>query len=118
MSTYYSMKVALTMPTCDPRPWTDYAQLPWQLLRYAFAWCWYWAWKLLLIVRYWRHRHDRWWNWRIEPGHGRHDMPDPVMCPCCWWAGPVRWLYHGYEACGDDDVEPMDYCPRCDIEIA
>lgn len=108
---------ALTMPTCEPRPWRDYVRLPWSLVRYAFAWCWYWSWRSVLIIRYWGQRKDPCWRWYIEPGNGRHTAVDPVMCSVCWWAGPVRWLSHGYSACGDEDVEPTDFCPICDTEI-
>ena len=44
---------------------------------------------------------------------GRHQSPKAVFCERCGWAGPYRWLVHGYAPLGDDDVEPQDECPRC-----
>lgn len=38
---------------------------------------------------------------------------DPVRCPGCGWAGPLRWAFHTYRASGDDDVEACDECPEC-----
>jgi hypothetical protein len=31
--------------------------------------------------------------------------------------GPGRWLVHTYGPCGEDDVEPVDECPKCGQEI-
>lgn len=44
---------------------------------------------------------------------GRRESPEPIRCKDCGWAGMVRWLVHTYEYDGFDDVEPVDYCPRC-----
>ncbi len=48
---------------------------------------------------------------------GRRESPEPVACHRCGWGGFTRWLIHTYEACGDDDVEPRDECPRCGQEV-
>jgi len=89
----------------EPESWTDWARIPWSLLRYGFA---------LLMHRL---------VWPIAQrfgfvcrGGGRWDDWDPVWCPRCFWAGPARWLCHTYAQCGDEDVEPVDECPRCGLE--
>jgi hypothetical protein len=102
----------------EPQSWRDVALIPWWLLRYVFAWCWkqvwYPAWRLHIWVS------ERWGMrlaW-LPDGGGRWVDPDPVMCRYCLWAGPRRWTFHTY---GDDgsgeDVEPVDECPRCGMEI-
>jgi hypothetical protein len=88
--------------TCEHRPVADWLRLPWSLVRYAFAWTWATFWYPIAITR----------NWP----YGRYTQPDPVMCPVCWWAGPIRWLYHTYT--GDEEIsEAVDECPRCGIEM-
>ena len=104
-------------PQFKPQSWHDWALIPWWYLRYALAWCWTEGWRLCLKVRHWRLRGTKQYRWVTNPGHGRHTDPHPVMCPICLWAGPVRWLKHGYAACGEDDVEPVDECPRCGYEL-
>ena len=99
----------------EPETWRDYALVPWWMLRYAFAWLWatlVWYPALDLQIYLWPRRLPLLPNFQ-----GRHVDPDPVMCRRCLWAGMRRWCVHGYEAVGDDDVEPCDYCPRCGDEI-
>lgn len=91
----------------------DLVLLPWHLLR----WLWFylvtqvWGW-----YRYLCHRPQfRPLLWSFM--WGRHESLEPILCHYCLWAGSVRSCSHGYAACGDDDVEPCDYCPRCDGEI-
>ncbi len=47
---------------------------------------------------------------------GRRESPEPIKCEC-GWAGPVRFLTHGYCDDGMGDVEPQDFCPRCGSEL-
>jgi len=62
-----------------------------------------------------------WSNWRLATGDipcwGRHESPQPVCCDVCGWAGPMRWLLHGYEDDQYGDVEPVDYCPGCGVSV-
>lgn len=89
----------------EPQGWQDYALIPWWILRFLFACFWYWAARLTIGRRlYWD---------GIFMGWGGDVDPTPVICPRCLWAGPRRWMIHTYHACGDDDVEPVDECPRC-----
>lgn len=56
------------------------------------------------------------WAWQAKHGggSGRHNMWAPARCSECGWAGPTRRLVHGYQDDGSgEDVEPVDYCPRC-----
>lgn len=110
---FEQMREALAAYDHTNGDWRDYTLLPWFLLRWVFAWLWTQAWGRYRILQLPRGEWNRitCWMW------GRWESPEPVMCPYCLWAGPERWLYHGYAACGDDDVEPMDYCPRCDNEM-
>lgn len=94
----------------EPESWVDYALIPWWMLRYLFAWCWSQVWyPYTRIIR------------RVKPTwaplYSRHTYPTPVVCPRCLWAGPERWLVHGYGPCGDYDVEPISECPRCGQEM-
>lgn len=92
----------------------DVTLFPWRLIR------WFAAWVITQILGWWRYFHiDVEPNWRRVAAFswGRHDSPEPIMCRYCLWAGMTRECYHGYAPCGDEDVEPMDYCPRCDGEI-
>lgn len=41
----------------------------------------------------------------------------PIICERCLWAGPRRWAVHTYAQIGEDDVCPIDECPRCGAEI-
>lgn len=103
----------------EPESVCDWLLIPWWLARYAFAWCWSIPWYGALRFNIWLSRDKPSRGWRHFPGPtGRHNQPDPVICPRCLWAGPVRWLVHTY---GDDgsgmDVEPVDECPRCGKEL-
>ena len=42
-----------------------------------------------------------------------NDYEHYVKCGKCGWEGWSALMYHGYEACGQDDVEPVDFCPNC-----
>ena len=57
-------------------------------------------------------------GWRFRIWQGRHEDWSPVLCDECGWRGPRRWAVHTY---GDDgsgeDVEPVDECPGCGMEI-
>jgi len=101
------------------RGWDAYLMLPWHLLRYVFALCWTECWRLCLKVKYRHLRKSNGLNYRllIQPGHGRHTDPDPVLCPLCLWGGARRWLVHTYAMCSEEDVEPIDECPRCGTEL-
>ena len=46
-----------------------------------------------------------------------NDYEHYVKCGKCGWEGWSAWMRHGYQAYGngeDGDVEPMDFCPKCD----
>ena len=92
--------------------WYDRLVIPWTLIRWLF---WLIVTCILGNYRRLKFRGDEWLS--VEAFMwGRHDSPEPVVCRCLW-AGPRRACFHGYGACGDDDVEPEDYCRRCDGEI-
>jgi hypothetical protein len=45
---------------------------------------------------------------------GRHNSPKAIFCEECGWAGPLRWMVHGYSLdCSGEDVTPEDTCPKC-----
>ena len=77
--------------------------------------CYQYARLMMLVSAHWRH-----FILRIPFPYcimwGRRESPIPIKCEC-GWAGMIRWLIHTYE--GDDygEVDPVDYCPRCGIEI-
>ena len=48
---------------------------------------------------------------------GRRDSPEPAHCHRCGWGGMPRWLLHTYQPAGDEDVEPVDLCPRCEKDV-
>jgi hypothetical protein len=104
----------------EPQGIGDWLRIPLGLVGYVFAWAWTESWRLWLK---WKHRWLRkvdpmGYHWRVScPGGGRHTQPDPVLCHRCFWGGPVRWLVHTYTACGEDDVEPVDECPHCGMEL-
>lgn len=89
----------------------DWLLIPYWFLRYYFALCWMFAWFI------WRRITDPTGEPAWQAMWGRHESPEPVMCECCLWAGPRRWVIHGYQSDGDGDVEPVDECPRCGQEI-
>ena len=93
----------------EPKGMIDYVILPWWLLRWFFAWGWTQAWGWWRITRL-GHVPGA-WMW------GRYESPEPIFCPRCLWAGPTRWTVHTYSASWDDDVEPVDECPRCGNEL-
>ncbi|MCL5999216.1 MAG: hypothetical protein M1546_24600 [Chloroflexi bacterium] len=93
----------------EPQGMGDWLLIPWWLLRYGLAWL---VWQAMTLWRL-AHGEPRAWAWMW----GRHDDPEPVLCERCLWAGPRAWTIHAYHACGDDDVEPVDECPRCGADI-
>ncbi len=96
--------------------WRDYALIPWWMLRYGFALVVTYVWGVWRFIRL-RNKVERHWLKFAAFGWGRRESPEPIMCRCCLWAGMVRWTVHTYTACGEDDVEPVDECPRCGSEI-
>ena len=114
------------------RPYRIMSSLPaWTLLgsvanvaRLVIAVVWTFAWGTGRLVKYsdffgwhpllgpstWRQSHLFAFSW------GRHDSPKAMWCERCGWVGPLRWAIHTYAGCGDDDVEPVDECPRCGSE--
>lgn len=53
----------------------------------------------------------------------RHTDPTPVKCGDCGWIGREMDCRHGYQHSFQlvhgllrYDVEPMDYCPKCNSE--
>ena len=51
-------------------------------------------------------------------GYGRYDDPTIVQCESCDWKGAVKECRHGYKGIpfSRNDVEPCDYCPKCNSE--
>ena len=79
--------------------------VPWTLLWGTLRWARY----LCRLPGHYRPRNCR----RAAFSWGRHDSPKAVRCERCGWAGPLRWTRHTYGPVGNDDVEPVDECPRC-----
>ncbi|GEM_PF-3769471 len=48
---------------------------------------------------------------------GRHTDPSPIKCRSCGWQGRRMDAYHTYKPDSDQDVEPVDKCPKCNEEI-
>jgi predicted RNA-binding Zn-ribbon protein involved in translation (DUF1610 family) len=52
----------------------------------------------------------------------RYEDPTLVRCEECGWQGPIKECRHGHASYpistrgNDYDVEPMDYCPKCDSD--
>lgn len=40
------------------------------------------------------------------------DYEHYIKCGDCGWEGWSAWMRHGYQSYGED-VEPMDFCPKC-----
>ncbi|MBU0598722.1 hypothetical protein KKF61_07120 [Patescibacteria group bacterium] len=79
------------------------------------AYIWTWIWGTYRFIKYWNKIHPR---WRIDFAYhwGRHESPRPTICDC-GWMGPMRFLIHTYASYGEDDVEPVDKCPKCGDEV-
>ena len=69
--------------------------------------------RWLLAVIMWRFQCWGFLRWFLPYAGGRHIDWAPCRCEECGWRGPVRWAFHTYHGCGEDDVEPVDECPRC-----
>lgn len=67
--------------------------------------------RLMWAAQCWHRRHS--WGWC----GGRWVDWMPTTCERCGWSGPVRWAVHAYHATSDDDVEPVDECPKCGGDI-
>jgi hypothetical protein len=91
----------------EPQSIVDWLLIPWWGLRYLFAKI---IWILYVIV-------CRMTDGRLLWMSGRYTSPEPIWCDRCFWAGMRRWAVHTYHPCGDDDVEPVDECPRCGANI-
>ena len=117
MSCWYPLWETIFAPTCERRPFGDYVSLLWMIPRYWLADAWWHLWHWWLVWKHRDKRGDSFYRWYVMPGRGRHSDVDPIICPVCFWAGPIRWLVHGYGPCGEDDVEPVDECPRCGTEL-
>lgn len=92
----------------------DLALLPLSLAKYALAGIW---WELQKINQRRIFKQGKKIIKWLPHGNGRHTDATPIMCPYCLWAGPERWLVHGYVGVDEDDVEPVDYCPKCFTEL-
>ena len=72
------------------------------------------AWSMVRLIRL-RSR------WRRLRGRGdlwsRREAWDTCVCLMCGWAGPCRWVAHGYQGCGDDEVEASYECPSCGDQV-
>lgn len=75
-------------------------------LRYGLAWCVWRTWSKFIVLR------------GFLPVWGRDDSPEPLLC-ACGWGGMRRQVIHTYQddGTGQDEVEPVDECPRCGQEI-
>ncbi len=116
---YYleDFKRAFSLRDFEPQMWRDWALIPYWIARFVFAWCWaesrypLWRFHSWLTVQF---------NFRtrlLPSWGGRHVDVDPVACPRCLWAGPRRWVTHTYTSIDEYDVEAVDECPRCGMEI-
>lgn len=79
-------------------------------LRYHLARFMWWVqcfrrWHILYHLCHWPYHGGRHFDWM------------PCRCEDCGWRGPLRWTFHTYRACGDDDTEPSDECPVCFSEV-
>ena len=101
MRVTYFMLLRQSLKDYEPYRLQDRILLPWRLLRWFIAWLWTWGWGW---SRYIQHREPWAFMW------GRHESPEPVMCPYCLWAGSQRECYHGYQG---EESEAVDSCPRC-----
>lgn len=101
---------ALSLRDFSPTSWRDWALIPFHLTRW---WLWWW----IMILTLWL-QGLRWKLFKRGSIMSRHTDPTPTICPYCLWAGPVRWLAHGYACAWDEaDVEPVSYCPRCGEDL-
>lgn len=57
------------------------------------------------------------WICRTNYMGGRRIDWTPVVCEECGWRGPLRWTWHTYHGCDEEDVEPVDECPGCGMEV-
>ena len=71
------------------------------------------AWLMLRLVRV-----RSWWRRVRGRGDGwfRGTAWDTCVCPMCGWAGPCRWVAHGYRGWGDD-MEASYECPSCGNQV-
>lgn len=108
------LREALTLKEFEPQSTWDWFRIPFYLVRWvtAYIWTYLWAWSRLRAIP-----KDDPWRFGMAFGWGRHESPEPTICPRCLWAGPQRWLYHGYGTGWDGDSEPRDECPRCGKEL-
>jgi len=95
----------------EPTGPADYALVPYYLLRLLYAWVAMW------VLGYWRHLRDPELPLAWALMWGRREDPSPVICWRCLWAGMRRWTVHTYYDDHNGDVEPVDECPRCGLEI-
>lgn len=118
---FTDLKNALCCDEFEPETWRDRALVPWGVVCWLFAWAISFPWYWLVNLNIWFKRHC--WpvffftRWVLPLGGGRWVAPDPVICRRCFWAGMRRRCIHGYAPCGEDDIEPEDYCRRCGSEI-
>lgn len=105
---------ALTLKEFEAETAIDYLLVPYYLLRWLFAYVCTILWGYWRIVR---RRPKDGLDLAFCMMWGRHDSPEPTICPRCLWAGMRRWCWHGYESDGVGDVEPVDDCPRCGNSI-
>ena len=89
----------------------DCALIPYHLVWWLIAYLWTLIWGLLIFFKFGSYNWQNYW-WCFM--WGRHNSPEPTICPSCLWAGPRRWCYHGYSG---EESEPTDECPRCGYEI-
>ncbi len=115
------LRYALSLKEFEPEGWRDWALIPGHVLCWAIAFVWQWPWYLASHLNYWFRNHCRpvfrVTRWILPLGGGRWESPDPIICPRCWWGGATRALVHTYASYGEDDVEPVNECPRCGAEI-
>ncbi len=77
-------------------------------------------WWLLCGFGRWLWQADRTlpcFGWVLYWDSGRHTSWRLTHCLSCTWKGPLRWAVHTYQLAGDNDVEPVDLCPKCKGEV-
>lgn len=105
---FWKLFEALRFKEFEAEKFSDYLVIPFFVFRFFLAWGWTYA---RAVPRYFKRRKEKNIRWHLF-GYGRHDSPEPEICPRCLWAGMQRSLVHCY-----NEYEGYDECPRCGNEV-